>query len=109
MQTQKYSVNQYLIEAVLSSVSSGEIAIPEIQRPFVWNSSNDRLPPNASSIRSSIFLSVSGLMLRNISFITIRFDIDTIQTFYYPSPLTVETRMIISQKGVMLCMKPEPL
>lgn len=39
---QKYSVNQYLIETVLSWVKSGEIAIPEIQRPFVWDSSKVR-------------------------------------------------------------------
>lgn len=39
---QKYSVNQYLIENILSWVSSGEIAIPEIQRPFVWDSSKVR-------------------------------------------------------------------
>ncbi|MDR1602001.1 MAG: hypothetical protein LBS42_06185 [Tannerella sp.] len=38
---QKYSVNQQLIETVLASVKAGEIAIPEIQRPFVWDSSND--------------------------------------------------------------------
>jgi len=30
----KYSVNQYLIETVLAWVKSGEIAIPEIQRPL---------------------------------------------------------------------------
>jgi len=39
---QKYSVNQHLIENVLSWVSTGEIAIPEIQRPFVWDSSKVR-------------------------------------------------------------------
>lgn len=42
MKTQKYSVNQYLIESVLSSVKSNEIAIPEIQRPFVWDASKVR-------------------------------------------------------------------
>jgi len=42
MKPQKYSVNQHLIETVLSWVKSGEIAIPEIQRPFVWNSSKVR-------------------------------------------------------------------
>jgi len=42
MKTQKYSVNQYLIETILAFVKSGEIAIPEIQRPFVWNSSKVR-------------------------------------------------------------------
>jgi uncharacterized protein with ParB-like and HNH nuclease domain len=39
---QKYSVNQQLIETVLASVKAGEIAIPEIQRPFVWDSSKVR-------------------------------------------------------------------
>ena len=39
---QKYSVNQHLIETLLTWVKSGEIAIPEIQRPFVWNSSKVR-------------------------------------------------------------------
>jgi len=39
---QKYSVNQQLIETVLAWVKAGEIAIPEIQRPFVWDSSKVR-------------------------------------------------------------------
>lgn len=39
---QKYAVNQHLIETVLAWVNSGEIAIPEIQRPFVWDSSKVR-------------------------------------------------------------------
>lgn len=39
---QKYSVNQQLIETVLAWVKSEEIAIPEIQRPFVWDSSKVR-------------------------------------------------------------------
>ena len=42
MKPQKYSVNQHLIETILSWVKSGEIAIPEIQRPFVWDSSKVR-------------------------------------------------------------------
>lgn len=37
MKTQKYAVNQYLIESILAKVREGEIAIPEIQRPFVWD------------------------------------------------------------------------
>jgi len=37
MQEQKYSVNQHLLETILVWVKSGEIAIPEIQRPFVWD------------------------------------------------------------------------
>lgn len=35
---QKYSVNQYLISNILSEVQQGQITIPEIQRPFVWDS-----------------------------------------------------------------------
>lgn len=42
MKTQKYSVNQHLIETILAWVRSGEIAIPEIQRPFLWESSKVR-------------------------------------------------------------------
>lgn len=42
MQLQKYSVNQHLIETILAWVKSGEIAIPEIQRPFVWDSTKVR-------------------------------------------------------------------
>lgn len=43
MSSQKYSVNQHLIETLLSWVKSGEIAIPEIQRPFVWDASKVRV------------------------------------------------------------------
>lgn len=39
---QKYQVNQTLIEGLLAAVRSGEIAIPEIQRPFVWDSTKVR-------------------------------------------------------------------
>src|SRR6056297_1137522 len=42
MQTQKYTVNQPLVETVLTWIKSGEIAIPEIQRPFVWDSTKVR-------------------------------------------------------------------
>ena len=42
MQAQKYSVNQHLVEIVLAWVQSGEIAIPEIQRPFVWDATKVR-------------------------------------------------------------------
>jgi Uncharacterized conserved protein len=37
MEIAKFSVNQQLIETILSWVKSDEIAIPEIQRPFVWD------------------------------------------------------------------------
>ncbi len=36
MATQRYSVTPHPIETILTWVKSGEIAIPEIQRPFVW-------------------------------------------------------------------------
>lgn len=36
MTTQKYAVNQYSIQTLLTWVETEEIAIPEIQRPFVW-------------------------------------------------------------------------
>ncbi|AGK57018.1 hypothetical protein HYPDE_26688 [Hyphomicrobium denitrificans 1NES1] len=36
MSTQRYTVTQLPIETLLTWVKSGEIAIPEIQRPFVW-------------------------------------------------------------------------
>ena len=42
MDIQKYNVNQHLIETLLAWVKSGEIAIPEIQRPFVWEASKVR-------------------------------------------------------------------
>jgi hypothetical protein len=42
MSIQKYSVNQHPIQIILSWINSGEIAIPEIQRPFVWSSSKVR-------------------------------------------------------------------
>lgn len=38
----KYSVQQHPIDTLLSWIKSGEIAIPEIQRPFVWSSSKVR-------------------------------------------------------------------
>jgi len=32
-----YSVNQYPVSSILTWVKDGEIAVPEIQRPFVWS------------------------------------------------------------------------
>lgn len=40
--SQKYAVNQYHIEVVLAWGLSAEIAIPEIQRPFVWDATKVR-------------------------------------------------------------------
>ncbi len=35
---QNYSVDHYSVEGLLSTVKMGDIAIPDIQRPFVWDS-----------------------------------------------------------------------
>lgn len=42
MATQRYSVTPHPIETLLTWVKSGEIAIPEIQRPFVWDATQVR-------------------------------------------------------------------
>jgi hypothetical protein len=42
MATQRYSVTPHPIETLLTWVKSGEIAIPEIQRPFVWQATQVR-------------------------------------------------------------------
>ena len=39
---QKYSVNHYLVSNLLNLVNIKEIAIPEIQRPFVWDAAKVR-------------------------------------------------------------------
>src|SRR3990170_918893 len=35
---QKYNVNQYTVDTILNWIKTNQLAIPEIQRPFVWNS-----------------------------------------------------------------------
>src|SRR5438093_3285316 len=42
MSTQRYSATPHSIETLLTWVKSGEIAIPEIQRPFVWEATKVR-------------------------------------------------------------------
>lgn len=42
MDTQRYSVQAQQISNILAWVKSGEIAIPEIQRPFVWDATHVR-------------------------------------------------------------------
>src|ERR1039458_6011727 len=42
MSTQRYSETTHLIWTLLTWVKSGEIAIPEIQRPFVWEATKVR-------------------------------------------------------------------
>ncbi|WP_432793901.1 GmrSD restriction endonuclease domain-containing protein [Rhodococcus ruber] len=38
----KYSVQQLSVDSLLSLVRNGQVAIPELQRPFVWNSTKVR-------------------------------------------------------------------
>lgn len=42
MATQRYTVTPHPVETLLAWVKSGEIAIPEIQRPFVWEATKVR-------------------------------------------------------------------
>lgn len=42
MPTQRYSVTPHAVDTLLAWVRSGEIAIPEIQRPFVWSATQVR-------------------------------------------------------------------
>jgi hypothetical protein len=42
MSNQRYAVTPHPIETLLTWVKSGEIAIPEIQRPFVWEATKVR-------------------------------------------------------------------
>jgi hypothetical protein len=38
----KYSVNQYSVSSILTWIQDEEIAVPEIQRPFVWSTTQVR-------------------------------------------------------------------
>ena len=38
----KYSVTQYSVSAILGYIDAGDIAVPEIQRPFVWKGTQVR-------------------------------------------------------------------
>lgn len=51
MKTQKCAVSQYLIESVLAKVREGEIAVPEIQRLFVWGVSQVCDVPDCGAAR----------------------------------------------------------
>src|SRR5690606_15704131 len=42
MATQRYTVTPHPIDTILTWIKSGEIAIPEIQRPFVWDATKVR-------------------------------------------------------------------
>lgn len=38
----RYDVNNFAVDTILSDIKAGEIAIPEMQRPFVWDASKVR-------------------------------------------------------------------
>lgn len=38
----KYSVTQYSVSSLLGFIEAGAIAVPEIQRPFVWRATQVR-------------------------------------------------------------------
>jgi Protein of unknown function DUF262. len=42
MNNEKYSTNTYSVKRILSMIENKEIAIPEIQRPFVWKNTQVR-------------------------------------------------------------------
>jgi hypothetical protein len=42
MSVQKYTVGQYAVDTIFTWIKTGEIAIPEIQRPFVWDATQVR-------------------------------------------------------------------
>ena len=41
MLVEKYNPNSLSVSAILGLIASGDIAIPEIQRPFVWKKNKD--------------------------------------------------------------------
>lgn len=42
MEIEKYTPNSLSVGAILGLIASGDIAIPEIQRPFVWKKTQVR-------------------------------------------------------------------
>lgn len=40
--SEKYSAQNLMLDTIIGQINSGEIAIPEIQRPFVWKASQVR-------------------------------------------------------------------
>ena len=42
MSNQRFSVNQRSVNYLLAAIDAGQIAIPDIQRPFVWNAAKVR-------------------------------------------------------------------
>src|SRR6478672_145430 len=42
MTTQRFSHTQYPINALVEQIDSGELSLPDLQRPFVWSRSRIR-------------------------------------------------------------------
>ncbi len=42
MSTQRFSHTQYPINSLVEQIDSGELSLPDLQRPFVWNRSRVR-------------------------------------------------------------------
>ena len=61
MPTQRYSVTPHPIETLLTWVKSGEIAIPEIQRPFVWDATKVR------NLLDSLYQRLSGRLSHRLA------------------------------------------
>ena len=59
MPIQRYSVNQHPVETLLIWIKSGEIAIPDIQRPFVWNAAKDDFEQDFGFRRNPARITVS--------------------------------------------------
>lgn len=58
----QFDVNSTSVENIISSIKAGEIAIPEIQRPFVWDASKvrDLMPRQRASQQARIRNGASG-------------------------------------------------
>ena len=51
---EKYNPNSLSVSAILGLIASGDIAIPEIQRPFVWKKKQVRDLLDSKVIRRAI-------------------------------------------------------
>ena len=76
MSIQRYSVNQYPVETLLTWIKSGEIAIPDIQRPFVWNETDFRrflmILRSAGFVDASMIRSQNTVNFAYILYLTLR-------------------------------------
>ena len=57
---EKYNASNIALEQILNFIKSGEIAIPEIQRPFVWKPKQVRDLIDSLYILSSLKVQTSG-------------------------------------------------